>query len=140
MTYVITSLCVGFGDCVAACPVDCIVNGAASADGSAWPQYYIDPAACIDCGACVSVCPFAAIYAADEVPHDYVAGGGEYLNMPAGAALAGELYRTEDGAGNPVLLPHTRRLAPGEVVDFTTDIGRNAAFFSEGPGYEALDS
>ncbi|MDQ0273401.1 indolepyruvate ferredoxin oxidoreductase subunit alpha [Cytobacillus purgationiresistens] len=55
MAYVITSPCINeqAGDCLDACPVDCIEKGE--------DQYLIDPATCIDCGACETVCPVEAI-------------------------------------------------------------------------------
>ena len=46
--------CVGCGDCVAVCPVDCL----AMAGPLPWlPR----PAACVSCALCVLVCPTAAI-------------------------------------------------------------------------------
>jgi ferredoxin len=64
MAYVIVSPCVGekAGECVTACPVECIHEGE--------DQYYIDPDTCIECGACVTVCPVEAIYYEDDVPAD----------------------------------------------------------------------
>jgi ferredoxin len=69
MAYVITRLCIRAGDCVAVCPVDCIVPGPTG--DAAWPLFYIDPDMCIDCGACVSECPTLAIFPEAEVPPEY---------------------------------------------------------------------
>jgi NAD-dependent dihydropyrimidine dehydrogenase PreA subunit len=55
MPYVIGAACIDelSGDCVDACPVDCIYEGAR--------KRYISPAECIECGACLPACPVQAI-------------------------------------------------------------------------------
>lgn len=131
MTHIITSLCVNYGECLVVCPVEnCIIPGPVNDE---WPQYYINPETCIDCGACLSVCPFAAIFEEEEVPTDYLAMGGEYLNLPASVLPDGEVYETEDINGKPIRLMHTRRLEAGEEIDFSVDIERNRQFFESGP-------
>jgi ferredoxin--NADP+ reductase len=69
MAYIITGLCIRAGDCVAVCPVECIVPG--PSDDARWPYFYIDPDTCIDCGACVPECPVEAIFPEDDVPAEY---------------------------------------------------------------------
>ncbi len=41
--------------------------------------------------------------------------------------------------GHQVKLLNAKQLAGGEVLDLTEDIPANYDFFSEGPGYDALD-
>lgn len=135
MTHVITSLCLRDGGCVTVCPVECIVPGKPV---DQWPWYYIDPDTCIDCGACVPECPWAAIFPEDEVPSAYRAKGGEYQSMPAGTPGFTTEYDGKNHDGEDVHLDTTRILAAGDVVDFTPDTAPNAAFFKEGPGYDAL--
>lgn len=67
MAHVITEPCVGVRDrsCVAACPVDCIVE--------LDDRLAIDPSRCIDCGACIPACPVSAIYPGDQVPGEWIA-------------------------------------------------------------------
>jgi NAD-dependent dihydropyrimidine dehydrogenase PreA subunit len=48
------SRCIRCGDCVAACPADCLE----ARGGRPW---LARPADCISCGACAAVCPTAAI-------------------------------------------------------------------------------
>ena len=136
MTYIITSLCLRDSGCVDVCPVECIVPGKPAEQ---WPWYYIDPDVCIDCGACVPECPFEAIFPEDEVPTAYEAQGGEYLSMPAGTSGFDTPYDGENHQGEPVHLDYTRILEAGEVVDLTVDIQPNFDYFTEGPGYDALD-
>lgn len=52
--------CMGFGDCVAACPQDtiCLENGIA----------HVDPRGCIGCGICAKTCPNGVI---EVVPADF---------------------------------------------------------------------
>jgi ferredoxin len=114
--------------------VDCIVPGKPT---DTWPLYYIDPDTCIDCGACVSECPFAAIFPEDEVPAAYKAKAGDRLSKPVGTAGFDEAYEGANHDGDPVHLTATKTLNAGEVVDMTPDIEVNAAFFKEGPGYNA---
>ncbi len=55
MSYTIVSdVCAGCGDCIAACPVDCIhwVDKHATER-----RAYINDQRCIDCGACLAACP-----------------------------------------------------------------------------------
>ena len=138
MTHIITVLCTRQGDCVEVCPVDCIVPG--PKDDPDWAKYfYIDPDTCIDCGACIPECPYEAIFVEDEVPTDYAAKGGEYLNKPAGTAGFDTAYEGENAQGETVQLKHTRVLEAGEAVDLTPDIQPNYDYFTDGPGYSALD-
>jgi ferredoxin len=136
MTYIITSLCLRDSSCVDVCPVECIVPGEPP---EKWPWYYIDPDTCIDCGACVPECPYEAIFPEEDVPASYVARGDEILSMPAGTPGFEETYDGEDSRGEPVHLEHTRTLEEGEEVDLTQDIEPNYDYFTEGPGYDALD-
>jgi ferredoxin len=134
MTHVITSLCLRDGGCATVCPVECIVPGNPV---DKHPLFYIDPDTCIDCGACVPECPWAAIFPEDEVPSAYKAKGGEYLSMPVGTAGFTTVYDGHNHDGDAVHLEATRVLAAGEVVDLTPDTAVNAAFFKDGPGYNA---
>lgn len=136
MTHVITSLCIRDGGCVAICPVECIVPGNPQDD---WPIYYIDPITCIDCGACIPACPVGAIFTKGDVPSTYSASGGEVLNGKAEDAQFPDQFEGFDYEGLPVLLPHTRELKKGEIIDLTGDIDENQGFFENGPGYLALD-
>jgi ferredoxin len=135
MTHVITSLCLRDGGCVTVCPVECIVPGKPEGE---WPWFYIDPETCIDCGACIPECPFKAIFPGDEVPQAYSADVDKVLAMPMGTPGFNDSYDGQDHEGNPVHLENTRILKTGEEVDLTPDTEVNAAFFSKGPGYEAL--
>jgi len=114
--------------------VECIVPGNPV---DQHPLFYIDPDTCIDCGACVPECPWAAIFPEDEVPSAYKAKGGEYLSMPVGTAGFTTVYDGHNHDGDAVHLDATRVLAAGEVVDLTPDTAVNAAFFKDGPGYNA---
>ncbi|HEY9077490.1 MAG TPA: 4Fe-4S dicluster domain-containing protein [Anaerolineaceae bacterium] len=134
MAHVITSLCLRDGGCMTVCPVECIVPGSPT---DAYPWYYIDADTCIDCGACVAECPFNAIFPEDEVPTAYKAKGGEKLSMPVGTAGYTEVYDGTNHDGEPVHLEATRTLKAGEVVNLTGAAALNAAFFKEGPGYNA---
>ena len=134
MTHVITSLCLRDGGCATVCPVECIVPGNPV---DQHPLFYIDPDTCIDCGACVPECPWAAIFPEDEVPSAYKAKGGEFLSMPVGTAGFTTVYDGHNHDGDAVHLDATRVLAAGEVVDLTPDTAVNAAFFKDGPGYNA---
>ncbi len=134
MTHVITNLCIRDGACVNVCPVDCIIPGEPVDE---WPLYYIDPETCIDCGACVPECPVAAIFPEDDVEKRYVAQANDMLNMPAGTPGFDEEWDGENHAGEPVHLPATRPLTPGEIVDLTPATEENARYFTEGPGYTA---
>jgi len=136
MTHVITNFCMHDGSCVEVCPVECIVPGIPVEE---WPSYYIDPETCIDCGACVPECPYEAIYMEDEVPSAYEANGDERMSMPAGTEGYDEVHESEDVNGTTWVLKATRVLDEGEVVDLTPSIQLNEDYFTDGPGYEALD-
>lgn len=132
MTHIITSLCLRDSGCVDVCPVECIVPGKPVSE---WPWYYIDPDTCIDCGACIPECPYEAIFTEDEVPSAYEARGGEYISN---VGLTGH-YEGTNHHGEPVVLDTVRELEAGEVVDLTPDIDPNYKYFTDGPGYKALD-
>jgi ferredoxin len=132
MTHIITSLCIRDEGCIQVCPVDCIVPGKPIDE---WPLMYIDPEVCIDCGACIPECPYEAIFMEDEVPSEYEAFGGEYINRPE---FDGH-YEGENMFGEEVILDTVKQLEEGEVVDLTKDIQANYDFFEKGPGYDALD-
>jgi NAD-dependent dihydropyrimidine dehydrogenase PreA subunit len=136
MTHVITSFCLHDGSCVEVCPTECIVPGKPVEE---WPTYYIDAETCIDCGACAPECPYEAIYMEDEVPSAYEAYGDERMNMPVGTEGYDEEFESEDVDGVTWVLKATRVLDEGEVVDLTPAIQRNEDYFTDGPGYEALD-
>ena len=129
MTYIITSLCLRDAGCIEVCPVECIVPGDPVEE---YPWMYIDPDTCIDCGACTPECPFEAIFEEDEVPAEFVAAGGEFINR---VGLTGH-YEGENADGEPVVLETVKELEAGEVVDLTPDIQLNYDFFENGPGYE----
>jgi ferredoxin len=132
MSHIITSLCLRDAGCAEVCPVECIVPGKPVEE---YPLYYIDPDTCIDCGACVPECPYEAIFPEDEVPSDYTAEGGEYI---ARLGLTGH-YENTNHHNKPVVLDCVKQLEAGEVVDLTEDIQANYDYFSNGPGYDALD-
>jgi ferredoxin len=134
MTHVITSLCLRDSGCATVCPVECIVPGKPVDDH---PLYYIDPDTCIDCGACVPECPFSAIFPDSEVPTAYKAKGGERMAAAKGTPGFGDVYDGTNHDGAAVHVDATRTLKPGEVVDLTPDIARNADYFKSGPGYSA---
>jgi len=59
MSYtIVTDICEGAGDCVAVCPVSCIVwaEGKTNAKGTKYTYITTDPY-CIECTACLSACP-----------------------------------------------------------------------------------
>ncbi len=139
MTHIVTRLCLRDTACVDVCPVECMILGKPEEE---WPWLYIDPDTCIDCGACVPECPYEAIFPEEEVPFDYEVpdkhGGGLYIAMKkedqAGSPLVdAEVEGHTVNVLNAVLIP------AGEVLDLTEDIMPNYDFFSEGPGYDALD-
>ncbi len=132
MTYNITSLCLRDAGCVEVCPVECIIPGIPQ---EKWPWFYIDPDTCIDCGACVPECPYEAIFVEDEVPSAYEAQGGEYISI---VGLTGHFEGTNH-EGEPVVLDSVRQLEAGETIDLTDDIQPNYDYFTDGPGYDALD-
>ncbi len=67
MAYVIAEPCIDTkdGQCIEACPVDCIQSTEAS------NQYYINPEVCIDCGACLPECPVGAIFEDSLLPEEW---------------------------------------------------------------------
>jgi heterodisulfide reductase subunit A2 len=79
--FVDPQLCIGCGDCVAACPVevpDAFNAGLGRRKAIYLPvphavpnPYVIDPAACTRCGACVPVCPTGAIELFQEQRRDF---------------------------------------------------------------------
>jgi ferredoxin len=137
MTHIITSLCLRDGGCVTVCPVECIVPGIPQEE---WPWFYIDPDTCIDCGACVPECPYSAIFPEDEVPTAYQARGGELVSMPVGTPGYTNVFDGHNHEGEPVHIEATRVLEAGEEVDLTKDNQPNYDYFTEGPGYSALNS
>ena len=68
MSYsIVTDICEGVADCVAACPVACIDQGPAkNYKGTDW--YWIDFSTCIDCGICIQVCPVEGASVNEERP------------------------------------------------------------------------
>jgi len=135
MTHIITRLCLRDTACVEVCPVECMVLGKPE---ETWPLLYIDPDTCIDCGACVPECPYEAIFPEEEVPFDFTAPAGIWIGgtkeqLPDGVPFSGVID------GHNVTLLNAKQLAGGEVLDLTEDIPANYAFFSEGPGYDALN-
>ena len=115
------------------CPVECIVPGIPVGE---WPWYYIDPDVCIDCGACIPECPYEAIFEEEEVPTEFTAKGGEFI---ARVGLE-DHYEGKNDKGEAVVLDCVQRLQVGEQVDLSPDIKPNYDYFSDGPGYGALDS
>jgi ferredoxin len=130
--HIITDLCLRDRGCIDVCPVDCIVVGFPIIE---WPRVYIDRNTCIDCGACVPECPYAAIFLAVEVPSEYSAMGGEYVNR---LGLTGH-FELVNHYGKPISLDTVYQLKQGDVVDLTQDSGCNDTFFASGPGYSARD-
>ena len=135
MTHIVTRLCLRDTACVDVCPVECMVLGFPEEQ---WPWLYIDPETCIDCGACVPECPYEAIFPEEEVPYDYKAEAGVWITntkelLPDGAPFEGKVD------AHDVKLLNAFQLKGGEEFDLTEDIPPNYDFFSEGPGYEALD-
>ncbi|VXD23525.1 conserved hypothetical protein [Planktothrix serta PCC 8927] len=64
---IVTDVCEGVSDCVAACPVACIHEGPEkNKKGTDW--YWIDFSTCIDCGICLQVCPVEGAIVAEERP------------------------------------------------------------------------
>lgn len=135
MTYIITRLCLRDTACIDVCPVECMILGHPEEE---WPWLYIDPDTCIDCGACVPECPYEAIFPEEEVPFEYEALPGQWINdtkelLPDGQPFEGQVD------GNPVKLLNAKQLEGGEILDLTEDIVPNYDFFTIGPGYSALD-
>lgn len=132
MTHIITSLCLRDRGCIDVCPVECIVPGPID---EGWPMVYIDPDTCIDCGACIPECPFGAIFPEDEVPEEYVAKGGEYINR---SGCSGR-YEGSNHNGDVVILDTVKELDTNEKINLRDDIQLNYDFFLKGPGYTAKD-
>ena len=83
-------------------------------------------------------CPYEAIFPEEEVPFDYVAKAGVWIAntkelLPDGVPFSGIID------GHNVTVLNAKQLAGGEQLDLTEDIPANYAFFSEGPGYDALN-
>ena len=139
MTHIVTRLCLRDTACVEVCPVECMVLGKPENE---WPWLYIDPDTCIDCGACVPECPYEAIFPEEEVPFDFevqdIHEGGTWIAMKKEDQAGEQLVGAEIG-GHTVNVLNAVKIAPGEVLDLTEDIEPNYDFFSEGPGYDALD-
>ena len=136
MTHIVTRLCLRDTACVDVCPVECMILGKPEEE---WPWLYIDPDTCIDCGACVPECPYEAIFPEEEVPFDYEAPAGVWIvdlkeKLPDGQPLV-----NVEVDGHTVNVLNAKQLAGGEILDLTEDIPPNYDFFSEGPGYDALD-
>lgn len=90
MPYVIQEGCIDevLGDCIEACPVDCIYEGDR--------KRYINPAECIECGACKPVCPIDAIVSGPDADpawaednrrffDDVLPGRDDAIGSPGGA-------------------------------------------------------
>jgi ferredoxin len=135
MTYIVTQLCLRDTACIEVCPVECMVLGEPEEE---WPWLYIDPDTCIDCGACVPECPYEAIFPEEEVPIEFKAEPGTWINntkelLPDGQPFEGEID------GNLVKLKNAKQLEGGEQLDLTKDIMPNFDFYIDGPGYDAID-
>lgn len=134
MTHIVTRLCLRDTACVEVCPVECMVLGFPEEE---WPWLYIDPDTCIDCGACIPECPYEAIFPEEEVPFDYK-GEAWITNtkelLPDGAPFEGEVD------GHFVKLLNAKKIDSSEELDLTEDIPPNYDYFSEGPGYDHMDT
>lgn len=64
---IVTDICEGIGDCVAACPVACI-HPADSKNAKGTDYFWIDFSTCIDCGICLQVCPVEGAILPEEKP------------------------------------------------------------------------
>ncbi len=139
MTHIVTRLCLRDTACVEVCPVECMVLGKPEAE---WPWLYIDPDTCIDCGACVPECPYEAIFPEEEVPFDFevqdIHDGGTWIAMKK-EDQAGEQLTNHTVGKHEVNVLNAIKEPPGKVLDLTEDIEPNYDFFSEGPGYDAMD-
>ena len=139
MTHIVTRLCLRDTACVEVCPVECMVLGKPENE---WPWLYIDPDTCIDCGACVPECPYEAIFPEEEVPFDFevqdIHEGGTWIAMKKEDQAGEPLVNAEIG-GHTVNVMNAVKEAPGTILDLTEDIEPNYDFFSEGPGYDAMD-
>jgi NAD-dependent dihydropyrimidine dehydrogenase PreA subunit len=74
--YVIGAGCIDelAGDCVDACPVDCIYEGDR--------KRYINPDECIECGACKPACPVSAITAGPEAESLWIEDTRQFFYEP----------------------------------------------------------
>jgi NAD-dependent dihydropyrimidine dehydrogenase PreA subunit len=62
---IVTEVCEGVADCVAACPVACIHPGPGkNSQGTDW--FWIDFQTCIDCAICLQVCPVEGAIVPEE--------------------------------------------------------------------------
>ncbi len=61
------------------------------------------------------------------------------MSMPVGTAGFDTVYDGENHHGEAVHLEGTKVLEAGETVDLTPDIQPNYDYFTDGPGYSALD-
>lgn len=140
MTHIVTQLCLRDTACVDVCPVECMVLGKPESE---WPWLYIDPDTCIDCGACVPECPYEAIFPEEEVPFDYAVqdkhGGGTYVALKKEDAPDGVPLDGVELEGHTVNVLNAKLIPAGEILDLTEDIMPNYDFFSEGPGYDAME-
>lgn len=136
MTHIVTRLCLRDTACIEVCPVECMVLGQPEEE---WPWLYIDPDTCIDCGACVPECPYEAIFPEEEVPFDYEAPAGVWIANTKELLPDGVKLENKDIDGHIVNVLNGKQLSGGEILDLTEDIPPNYDFFSEGPGYDALD-
>jgi ferredoxin len=103
-----------------------------------WPWLYIDPDTCIDCGACVPECPYEAIFPEEEVPVEFQAEPGTWINNTKELLSDGQPFEGEID-GNLVKLKNAKQLAGGEQFDLTKDIMPNFDFYIDGPGYDAIE-
>ncbi len=62
---------------------------------------------------------------------------GDRLSKPMGTPGFTEVYDGSNHDGEPVHIEGTKTLTAGEVTDLTVDTPVNAAFYKEGPGYNA---
>ena len=136
MTHIVTRLCLRDTACVEVCPVECMVLGKPEEE---WPWLYIDPDTCIDCGACVPECPYEAIFPEEEVPFDYEAPAGVWIANTKELLPDGQVLKDVEIDGHTVNVLNAQQMSGGEVFDLTEDIPPNYDFFSEGPGYDAMD-
>lgn len=76
MPYVIGAGCIDelAGDCVDACPVDCIYDGDR--------KRYINPEECIECGACKPACPVNAITTGPEADSVWIEDTQRFFYKP----------------------------------------------------------
>ncbi len=70
-----------------------------------------------------------------------VASAGSHSQSPFAPGTEGcnEEHESEDVNSVTHVLKHTRVLGKGEVIDLTPAIQLNEDYFTDGPGYDALD-